>query len=393
MTGLDVAAAVAAASPVLLGGYAYVGYPALLAALRPLVGRRRVPGPEDVAEWPEITITVPCYNEAAGIAATLDRLLAVDYPAERRRIVVLSDASSDGTDDIVRRYADRGVVLLRLPERRGKSAAENAAFGAVWGTIVVNTDATTVIPPGSIKPLVAAFTDATVGVASGRDVSVTAVAAEANQGEAGYVGYEMWVRQLETAIDGIVGASGCFYAIRRSLYPSDFPEHLSRDFGSPLLARAAGYRAVSVHAAVCGVPRAGGLEQEYRRKVRTMARGLRTLWYQRHLLNPFRYGWFAWMLASHKLARWLVYPALLVSLVGCLVLAWRSPAGVALLAAVAAGVAVGWLGWRWPWATARPKVLSISGFALAANVAGLGAWRRALSGTRDAVWEPTRRTA
>jgi glycosyltransferase involved in cell wall biosynthesis len=388
---LDLIAALAAVSPLLIGGYAYAGYPALLVGVRFLKGQRHLKTPDEVIEWPEVTITVPCYNEERGIAAAIERLLALDYPVERRHILVLSDASTDNTDQIAASYADRDVRLVRLPRRMGKSAAENAAYQHLIGELVVNTDATTVIAPGALKPLIAAFADPTVGVASGRDVSMSAIVSEQNAGESGYVGYEMWVRGLETAVDGIVGASGCFYGIRRSLYPSSFPEHLSRDFGSPLLARAAGYRAVSVQAAVCGVPRAGALQHEYKRKVRTMARGLSTLWYQRALLNPLRYGWFAWMLVSHKLARWLVYPALPVAAVGLAVLATRSwpAAAVALLAAV--GCLVGFLGWRWPADRPAPRLLTLSGFLLASNVAGLGAWRRALSGSRDAVWEPTRR--
>src|SRR2546430_10907638 len=121
----------------------------------------------------------------------------------------------------------------------------------------------------------------------------------------------MRVRDLETQLDGIVGASGCLYAIRKDLHVRFMPEHLSRDFGAALVAREQGYRAVSVPAAVCYVPRSMSFRREYRRKVRTMARGLRTLWYKRTLLNPRSHGLFAWMLWSHKLCRWLT-PWLLV---------------------------------------------------------------------------------
>jgi hypothetical protein len=390
---IDYVAVGAAISPLVIVGYAYAGYPATLWLIRAVRGARRVVSPEEVRDWPEVTLTVPCYNEAGSIAVMLDRLLALDYPAERRHILVLSDASTDGTDDIVRGYADRGVQLLRLPERKGKSAAENAAHAKLQGTIAVNVDATVVLGPSSLKSLIAAFEDPTVGVASGRDVSIAAAQREQSGGEAGYVGYEMFVRGLETAVDGIVGASGCFFGIRRHLYPSDFPEHLSRDFGSPLIARAHGFRSVSVEAAVCGVPRAKSLEQEYPRKVRTMARGLQTLWYQRALLNPFRFGWFAWMLASHKLARWLPYPTIIIAMVGWIVLGVRQPIATPIMLFGATVVALGLLGWRWPSTRTPPRWLAMMGFMVAAGTAGLSAWQRALTGTRAAVWEPTRRSA
>ncbi|PYP94633.1 MAG: glycosyltransferase family 2 protein, partial [Gemmatimonadetes bacterium] len=109
-----------------VGLYAYLGYPLLL-KLAGLLRSASPPLPPPNAEWPMISITVPVYNEAEGLAATLQNLLALDYPTGRRQILVVSDASSDGTDDIVCRFAARGVELLRLPERRGKTAAENAA--------------------------------------------------------------------------------------------------------------------------------------------------------------------------------------------------------------------------------------------------------------------------
>ena len=288
-----------------------------------------------------ISFSVPAYNEEASIRRTIEGLLKLDYPSDRRQIVVISDASTDGTDDIVREYANRGVELVRQPIRKGKTAAENAAAGALKGEIVVNTDATIRIPVASIKPLIRAFQDPTVGVASGRDVSVGDIDTETNQGESGYVGYEMWLRSLETRVGSIVGASGCFYAIRNELHHDEFPEALSRDFASALIARQRGYRAVSVDEAVCLVARTTSLDREFHRKIRTMARGLETLWYMRQLLNPFRYGRFAWMLFSHKLSRWLVFLAAPVAVVGLGLLSLRSLAAALLLGAVLLGAAVG----------------------------------------------------
>src|SRR5438128_433041 len=237
--------------------YSYVGYPALLKLLGLGRARRRAAPPFE--QWPPISITIPVHNEAEVIAGTLERLLELDYPVERRQILVVSDASSDGTDDIVSRFAHRGVELFRLPERRGKSAAENAARGQLRGDIIINTDASVRIDRRAVKLLVAEFADPAVGVASGRDVSVAHVDAAANAGESAYIGYEMWVRDLETRVAGIVGASGCLYAIRAELHREPVPGDLSRDFGAALFARRRGFRAVSVPQALCCVPRSAAL--------------------------------------------------------------------------------------------------------------------------------------
>lgn len=379
--------------PVIIGVYAYVGYPMLLRLVAP--AKHEEPELPMEGEWPLITLTVPCYNEERNIRQTLEALLALDYPAERRQVLVISDASTDGTDRIVREFAERGVELVRLGTRRGKSAAENAAGAVARGSIIINTDATIRILPDALKTLVSAFSDPGVGVASGRDVSVSATGAPngagGGSGESGYVGYEMDIRALETRVGSIVGASGCFYGIRRSLYDSAFPESLSRDFASALIAREAGFRAVSVSAAVCLVPRTQSLQSEYRRKIRTMARGLQTLWYKRHLLNPGRYGAFAWMLFSHKLCRWLVYPALPIAAVALVSASIHSTFWRTLLVLAVVGTMVGIVGMRWPRGRRAPALFMIAGFALASNLAGVLAWFRVLTNQRAATWDPTRR--
>jgi cellulose synthase/poly-beta-1,6-N-acetylglucosamine synthase-like glycosyltransferase len=376
-------------APAVMFGYAYVGYPVLL---RLFASRRPVARPPaDPAEWPLITITLPCHNEERRIRGAIDGVLRADYPANRRQILVISDASTDATDAIALEYADRGVELLRLPERRGKTAAENAAVAAARGEIVINIDASVGIRPDAVKALVRAFSDPSVGVASSRDVSVGELSAEGNQGESGYVGYEMQVRALETRMGSIVGASGSFFAMRREIHEADFPEELSRDFASALMAVERGFRAVSVDEAICLVPRTRSLRTEFRRKARTMARGLETLWYKRHLMNPLKHGAFAWMLISHKLCRWLVYLTLPLAVLGALTLAavWRP--GWLLVAAGAAIVALGILGMRWPAGRRAPRVIALPGFALASNVAGVLAWVRFFRGESSPVWEPTRR--
>jgi hypothetical protein len=231
-----------------------------------------------------------------------------------------------------------------------------------------------------------------VGVASGRDVSIGDQRVEASSGESGYVGYEMRLRDLETRAGGIVGASGCFYAIRRSIYDSIFPAALSRDFASPLLARRAGYRSVSVPEARVEVPRTASLRAEYRRKVRTMARGLDTLWFTRDLLDPSRYGLFAWMLWSHKVARWLAFLFAPLFFLGLLLLAPVSGLALGLLGLSTLGVVLGSIGWAWP-ADRPPRLLGGLAFLMGSVLAGLAAWRAALRRERNPIWEPTRRPA
>ncbi len=340
---------------------------------------------------PTVSVVVPAYNEERQIAGAIEALLAQDYPASRCQILIVSDASTDATDSIVHSFAARGVELLRMPVRSGKTAIENAACEFIRGEIVVNSDASTRLHPGAIRHLVAHLSDPGVGVASGRDVSTAVAHASANAVEAGYVGYEMGLRDLETRAGGIVGASGCCYAIRSELHRLPIPADLSRDFSAPLTARRHGFTSVSVNEAIAYVPRTPSLRREYVRKVRTISRGMETLYRVRDMMDPMRYGSFAWKLISHKVCRWLVPVLAVPAFVALLVLAphhawaWLLVAGALVIAIVAL------VGAFWPDSKRMPRPISMVAFAVAANVAVVHALVRLLGAREDKIWEPTRR--
>jgi cellulose synthase/poly-beta-1,6-N-acetylglucosamine synthase-like glycosyltransferase len=370
--------------------YAYVGYPLIL-WLWPFEVRDGGSSHDRSGPWPSVSISVPAYNESSQVPGLIESLLAIDYPRDRLQILIVSDGSTDGTDDLVRSYAHRGVELLRVEDRRGKTAVENEAASHLTGEIVVNTDASIRIRPEAVKLLVARFSDPDVGLASGRDVSVSRADSDGNLGESGYVGYEMWIRDLETLAGGIVGASGCFYAIRSNLHRIPVPDSLSRDFAAALKCQEHGFRAVSVPDAVCLVPRTPSLRKEYRRKVRTITRGMETLMDHRALLNPFRHGLFAWKLWSHKVCRWAAPWAAVLGAVGLGLLASYHSWALAALSLGMGVTLLGAVGWILGDGRPLPRILQVPAFALAGNVAAMQAFLRVVSGDRDPVWEPTRR--
>jgi cellulose synthase/poly-beta-1,6-N-acetylglucosamine synthase-like glycosyltransferase len=370
--------------------YGYVGYPLVLLAVRHF--RRQPPVvTAKPAMWPRISITLPAHNAVETLRPVLEGLVSLDYPAELRQIVVVSDGSTDGTDALVEEYAHLGVELLRHTPRVGKTEAENFAMSALTGEIIVNTDASVALRRDAVWRLVAALSDPGVGVSSGRDISVASVGTTGQSGEAAYVGYEMWIRDLETEVDGIVGSSGCLYAVRADLHRRQLPGHLARDFSSALWARLNGFRAVSVRDAICYVPRAAGMRIEFRRKVRTMTRGIETLFYHGRLLNPLQYGVFAWLLWSHKLIRWLVPWALSACGVAIIALAgttWWATAGAC---AFAAALILAALGWWWPRPDREPRLVSVAAYFVSGTIAGMMAWINAVRGQRAQVWDPTPR--
>lgn len=376
------------AIPIALILYAYAVYPAILWVL----ATRRHAAPTPTGTLPSVSIVIPAYNEERQIRGAIEALIAQDYPADRRQILILSDASTDRTDEIVGEYAGKGVELLRMPVRSGKTAAENVSCARLRGDVIINSDSSIRLHPSAVRRLVQAMADPAVGVASSRDVSITRDLSSSNAAEAGYVGYEMRIRELETRTGGIVGASGSGYAIRSALHRIPVRDDLSRDFSAALTARTHGFIAVSVEDALCYVPRTTSLRAEYRRKVRTIARGVETLIHNRHLLDPSRYGAFALKLISHKICRWLVPASLIPGTVGLVLLSFAHPWAAALLVLEALVALTAGIGALWPAERPMPRILSLVAFATAANVAVVHALFRVAHGHEDHLWEPTRRT-
>lgn len=281
--------------------YVYAGYPLALWLLASLGGRRPVAAAD---QEPEVTLVISAFNEAAVIGAKLDNTLALDYPRNRLQTIVVSDASDDGTDDIVRRYRDRGVELVRMPERGGKTVGLNAAVARARGDVIVFSDANAMYDRDAIRALVRNFADPAVGAAVGESVYVDPEA-ESDRSESLYWRYETWIKRLESQIGSVVGGDGAIYAVRRSLY-RPMPADALSDFVNPLQVVSHGYRCVYEPAARSCERAAGEFAQEFRRKVRIVNRAWRALVGYPALLNPWRHGRFAWQLVSHKLLRWLV---------------------------------------------------------------------------------------
>jgi cellulose synthase/poly-beta-1,6-N-acetylglucosamine synthase-like glycosyltransferase len=281
--------------------YVYFGYPLLLAVLVRLRGARPVRR-DDVLR--RVSFVISAYNEGDVIRRKLENALALDYPRELLEIVVISDASTDDTDAIVGEYAARGVTLVAQAARRGKTAGLNRTVPQLTGEIVVFSDANAMYQPDALKMLVRNFADAGVGCVTGEARYLTGDGTAADVGERMYWNYEIQMKRRETALGSMVGGDGAIYAIRKRLW-SELPETAINDFLNPLQIVAAGWRCVYEPAAICYEETAAGTGREYRRRVRIVSRSWRAIFQARGVLNPFRVGFFALSVISHKVARWL----------------------------------------------------------------------------------------
>jgi glycosyltransferase involved in cell wall biosynthesis len=284
-----------------LAVYVYAGYPLLLALLVRMCGRPIATG----NSTPSVSMIVSAYNEARVIGQKIENALAMDYPAELFELIVVSDCSDDQTDDIVRSFEARGVRLLRMTGRAGKSAGLNAAVPMCRGDIIVFSDANAIYDKAALRMIVRNFCDPAVGAVTGETRYAAAGHDSATRNESLYWRYEQWIKRLESRAGSLVGGDGALYAIRRTLYNPLRPDDLS-DFVNPLQIVGAGHRNVYESAAFSIEDGAGSFAREYRRKVRIVNRAWRAMMRNAKVLNPFRFGLFAWECLSHKVLRWLM---------------------------------------------------------------------------------------
>jgi cellulose synthase/poly-beta-1,6-N-acetylglucosamine synthase-like glycosyltransferase len=363
-------------------GYVLVGYPLLLRALVRVRGARPI-ARRDIT--PRVSLVISAFNEAGVIAAKLENALALDYPPGLLEIAVISDASGDGTDDIVRGYAARGVRLFRQEARRGKTAGLNATLPLLSGEIVVFSDANALYQPDAIRMLVRNFADPVIGCVTGEARYDGDGHGAADEGEGAYWNYEMQIKRLETAVGSCVGGDGAIYAIRRTLWQA-LPEDGINDFLNPLQIVAAGWRGVYEPDAVACEEAAGETGKEYRRRVRIISRSWRAIFLARDVLKPWKVGFFAVSVVSHKVLRWWSGVFLLAAGAGLLgllipVLASAPPSLLAALAAAVLGAMA---------VPAVRRTLHVAWYFGVLNVASLVGLFKGSFGRVSGVWSPPR---
>ena len=362
--------------------YAYFGYPLVLYLIRLCRASDTRKEPSDDGFTPTISLVMPAYNEEGTIEAKIRNIFTLEYPREKLQAIVVSDGSTDATNSIVRKYLDEGVTFIPMESRRGKAQALNAGLSVATGDIVVFTDASILLEPDSLRSIVGRFRDEKIGCVSGSD------RIQDGGGEGIYGRYELFLRDLESAVHSIVGASGSFYAQRRRIC-LPFLEGLAPDFLSALTTVESGYRAVSEPTACGQMASAKKAKDEFRRKERTVIRGMTTLYHKRNLLNPFRFGLFSLSLWSHKVIRWLVpFFMILLFLSNAFLLGERFYGTVFISQCVfyvAASVSLLGNG------MSRNPLSKLPYFFCVSNAAILVATMKYMTGSRQELWSPTKR--
>jgi cellulose synthase/poly-beta-1,6-N-acetylglucosamine synthase-like glycosyltransferase len=366
--------------------YTYFAYPGLLWLLT--VGRK-VSRPDVPVEWPAVSVIIAAYNEVLVIRDKLENALSLDYPDQRLQIIVVSDCSDDGTDEIVKEFAEGGVVLERTANRSGKTVAQNTGVKRADGDILVFSDANSMYDSSALRELVRALEDHCVGCVCGELTYLNPEDRSAGRGEGLYWRYEQFLKRRESILSSLVGANGAIYAVRKELF-EDLTADMISDLVMPLRVWRRGTRVTYVPEALAYENTTHSFAEEFRRRKRIVARSLNGLMSQIAVLNPLK-GMFALQVFSHKVLRWAVPFILLTALVSS-GLRLEEPLYATMFWIQAGFYALALLGAVVPDRIARLSFLYVATYFCAVNLGAFFGVLSFISGSRYAVWQPTRRS-
>jgi cellulose synthase/poly-beta-1,6-N-acetylglucosamine synthase-like glycosyltransferase len=369
--------------------YTYAGYPVLLfvwSRLFPRPVRKAYLKPE-----PMVSVVIAARNEEKNIRPRIENLVQQEYPANKLEIIVVSDGSDDGTVPIVRSLIEElqrnpglpSLKLIEVDDNKGKPYALNLGVGAAKGDYIVFADARQTYDGSAVSALVSNFSDSTVGSVSGELFLIDGARDGATVEMGVYWTYEKWIRKAESRIGSVVGATGAIYAIRRNLYQPLPEETLLDDVLTPLNIIMQGHRVVYEGRAKAYDHVSGNVQQEWRRKVRTLA-GNWQLLKLCPLLSSVRGNPIWWRFMSHKILR-LVVPFCLFIAFGSSILISGPIYRIATAFQItfyAAALAT-WL--------APPfrsfKVLNVCYFFCVLNAAALAAFFKFTTGSTRRIWK------
>ncbi|MBA2406072.1 MAG: glycosyltransferase family 2 protein [Bdellovibrionales bacterium] len=283
---------------------------------------------------PHVTMLIAAYNEEQGIAQKIEDTLKLEYAKEKFRIIVVSDGSTDGTDEIVKSYADKGVELLRVEGRVGKTEARNIAMASIQGEIIIFSDATTAYKEDLIQKMVRNFADPKVGMVTGHLIYRDSNNTQMGTGQKLYWKYESMIKKAQTSMGTLTGSVGCVTAFRKELY-TPLPKNIIEDFTGPLMLVMKGFRVVYEEEALCFEETTQKAKNEWNMRVRVIRGGMTGMIHARKILNPISYPIPFFQLMSHKILRWLIPVFIITTFVLTNYMVWADPKNVFALVMLA----------------------------------------------------------
>jgi cellulose synthase/poly-beta-1,6-N-acetylglucosamine synthase-like glycosyltransferase len=284
-------------------------------------------------ELPSITILLPAYNEEQFIADKIRNLAILDYPADKLKIIIASDGSTDSTYQTALetlrepecRHCD--IEVIRFSQNKGKIAILNSLISEVKTEILALSDISALISIDALTLAAKQFRDPDIAVVNGHYRLLNPGSA----GEQKYWEFQSRLKANEASLGSVIGSHGAFYLIRTHLYQALPDDTINDDFIIPMQIVQQGYRSVYEDGIIAIELEQADASQDSGRRYRISAGNLQQALRLRALLSP-RYRGTAFTFASGKVLRVLMPYLMIIALAGSLYLALEHP--VFLLSAV-----------------------------------------------------------
>jgi cellulose synthase/poly-beta-1,6-N-acetylglucosamine synthase-like glycosyltransferase len=368
---------------ILLSVYIYAGYPILLKVISTVKRKEMI---TDIGHEPKVTLFIAAYNEEKVIAEKVQNSVDLDYPKDKLEIIVVSDDSSDRTNDIVNEFAAAysNVKLNVVKGRKGKTAALNKSVPIASGEILVFSDANSLYNKDSLHHLVKHFKNEEIGGVCGELRLINPTNSSIGESEGAYWKYEKLLKQLETATGTSIVANGSIYALRKELFKEMNP-NVGDDMQNPLIIISQQKRFIYEPNAITTEETSPKSSEEFGRKVRIVTRSFTGIMSYKHVLNPFRNFDFFYKYMSHKFLRWLVpYYMIAIFIINLFLL--DQPLYQVMFVLQVLFYLLALLG-----KVVNTKITYIPYYFCLVNYAALLGTIRAMSGKRQATWTPTSR--
>ena len=366
--------------------YPYILYPVLLLMIS--VNRNRQISVSSTS--PSVTIIVSAFNEEDIIGEKIRNALALNYPKEQLEIIIVSDNSTDRTDEIVKNFSKQGVTLLSQPVRRGKTAGLNEAVKKARGEILVFSDADAMFEADALKKMTGYLSgDESVGLVTGSTYYRSKGEGKIVATTSMYMRLESFIKRRESLLGSCVGADGAIFAVWKALYQPLQNDDIN-DLVIPLKVIKQGYRVVFHDQLFCSEAPAADARGEFNRQVRITNRTLRALFRNSELMNIFKHPLFSFELISHKLLR-LAVPFFMLSLIPLNALLLKQGTVYYLTFAVQIAVYSACLFRFWQERSGKEgKLFNVLYHFVMVNVSMLTGWIKFLTGKKSVIWNPQR---
>lgn len=348
------------------------------------------PAVKEPEVWPEIAIVMAAYNEEQVIATKLHSISNGEYPIEKIKLYIGSDASTDATDVLIENFRKQcpSLYFKRFEARTGKTSIVNQLVGVVKEPILILTDANVIFDTKVLKQLVSGLSQDGVGIIGAHIIKKSVNEQGIAKQEKAYMQIENRVKLAESNCwQLVIGVEGGCYGIKREAFTAVPPHFKVDDFHITMAALQKGYKVLFNDQAICFEDVPVSQKVEFKRKVRISTGNFQNLKHFSSLLwplhKPLGFAFF-----SHKVLRWLTPFLLLGCLLSSFYLALCTLIFVPVVLVQLLFILIALLDYMFD---LNSRLLKYISHFYVMNLALLMGFFSYLKGVDSGAWEPTKR--